>query len=434
MAYLDFRQLNNCTSNYTNVVTSKYVANGTNVKIILTANEGYKFKSGTARPKCGYKNSVDWFTLNEDATKATFSIPNISEDAEITATAYILESVKLTNELHHATSNINNENLTTGSNYNFIITADDGYYFTTTPQLEYVQNNSTYYKNFTAVENEELITQYTLNWTIPTNTTSVKIYASADVIPNEDFKTKFGIIKIFNPTDEELEEVSYTRFRPLTTNASDYIDLGQYISHLFKMFVNVPENPKETIKLGGYDTAVESAVVQSDIVITDCGQVEITGKYNNVMDFEHTEIEIYLPFIGFQTLDSSKVMNKKIKLKYKTSLISGETLVYITDELDNVLYTFNTNVSYEVPYRTNGKTENTHLTANNGYLHGFKPFVNIRTNLEYNSSTIVSNDDRETIINKESGFISCSYVFNTIQATQEEKELIDSLLFNGIIV
>lgn len=432
MAYLDFRQLNNCTSNYTNVVTSKYVANGTNVKITLTANEGYKFKSGTARPKCDYKNYVDYFTLNEDSTKATFSIPNISEDAEITATAYLLDVV-LETELHHCTLNNTSTNLVSGNKYEFILTAEEGYYFTTVPQLSYIQNGSEYFKNFEAVESD-VITEYKLSWTIPTNTTEVYIYASADVIPSETIKEKFGIIKIFNPTNEELEDISYTRFRPLTSDITDYIDLGQYISHLFKLFVNIPEYAKETVKLGGYDTAIESSVVQDEIVLTSCGQVNIEGKFKNALDFENTEIEIYLPFLGFQTLESSKVMNKTISLSYRTSLINGETIIYLNDENGDILYTFSCNVGYEVPYRTNGKYSNTPLNLSNGYLQGFKPFVNIRTHKQANTAHIVANDDRESYIRNESGFITCSMVFNTIATTNEEKNMIDNLLESGIII
>lgn len=433
MAYVTFRTLKNCTSSMTSVPTDKYVADGSYFTILLYANDGYKFKSGTGRPKINYKSSVDYFTLNEDATEASYKINYMSGDAEVNATAYILDNVALTNDLHHATNSITSENLTTGSAYNFVITAESGYYFTTVPQLEYVQNGSTYYKNFTAVESET-ITQYTLYWTVPNDTTSVKIYASADVIPSEEIKERFGIIKLFNPTNEELEEISYTRYRPLTTNASEIIDLGQYISHLFKLFIHIPDYAKETVKLGGYDTAVESSVIQNDIVITDCGQIEIQGKYNNVMDYQNTEIEIYLPFAGFQNLEPSKVMNKKLKLIYKTSLINGETLVYINDEQDNIIYTFNCNVGYEVPYRTNGKAQDTPLNVSNGYLHGFLPFVNIRVNKEYNSAYSVGNDDRETIINQENGFISCSHIFNTIKTTLEEKEMIDNLLSSGIIV
>lgn len=424
MAYLEFKTLKNCTSNLTSVATDKYVENGTYLTILLYANEGYNFKSGFNRPKCTYKNYVDYFTLNEDATQASFKINNISGDAIIEATAHMLQ-VPLEIDLHHATTNINGSYLLAGETYSISVIADEGYYFTTEPTI----NN----EKLTPVESE-LIKEYTISFKVPTSATKITLYGSADVIPNEDLKEKFGIIKIFNPTNEELEEVSYTRFRKPASDALDYIDLAKYISHLFKLFIHIPEYAKETIKLGGYDTEVESAVVQNDIIITECGEVEITGKYNNVMDYQNTEIEIYLPFIGFENLDTSKVMNKKIKLVYKTSIINGDTIVYINDEQDNTIYTFVCNVGYEVPYRTNGEYKNTPLNISSGHLHGFKPFINIRANKEYNSSQSVANDDRETFIKNESGFISCSHVFNTIQTTLDEKNLIDKVLNEGIII
>lgn len=423
MAYLEFKTLKNCTSNLTSVATDKYVADGTYLTILLYANEGYNFKSGYSRPKCTYKNYVDYFTLNEDATQATFKINNISGDAIIEATAHMLQ-VPLETDLHHATTNINTTYLLQGETYTISIKADDGYYFTSEPTING--------EKLTPIESD-IITEYTISYKVPTSATKISLYASADVIPSEEIK-KFGIIKIFNPTNEELEDISNTRFYRVV-DTLEWIDLGKYISHLFKLFINIPEYPKESVKLGGYDTSIECSVVQNDVIKTNCGQINLQGKFNNALDYENTEIEIYLPFVGFQNLEPSKVMNKTLKLFYITSLISGESIIYINDENDITLYTFTCNVGYEVPYRVNGEYKtNTPLNVSNGYLHGFKPFLNIRTNKTNNTAHIVANDDRETIIKNEIGFISCSLIFNTIKCTLEEREEINRVLESGILI
>lgn len=60
------------------------------------------------------------------------------------------------------------------------------------------------------------------------------------------------------------------------------------------------------------------------------GQVGITPFYNNFLDYApYTKIEIFLPFIGFETLDTDMIMGKTIKLRYVVDLYTGKCTAYI---------------------------------------------------------------------------------------------------------
>lgn len=64
----------------------------------------------------------------------------------------------------------------------------------------------------------------------------------------------------------------------------------------------------------------------------NCGDVTIARKYNNAIDY-NAKIQIYLPFIGTQTLDTTRVMGKTIHLVYRADFITGQCIavLYIND-------------------------------------------------------------------------------------------------------
>lgn len=60
----------------------------------------------------------------------------------------------------------------------------------------------------------------------------------------------------------------------------------------------------------------------------DCGTVTLTRKYNNAIDY-NAKVQIYLPFIGLQTLDTSRVIGKTISLIYRADFITGQCLAVL---------------------------------------------------------------------------------------------------------
>lgn len=60
------------------------------------------------------------------------------------------------------------------------------------------------------------------------------------------------------------------------------------------------------------------------------GQVGIGRYFNNFLDFApYTKIEIYLPFIGFETLDVDLVMGKSIRIEYVVDTYTGKCTAYV---------------------------------------------------------------------------------------------------------
>lgn len=76
------------------------------------------------------------------------------------------------------------------------------------------------------------------------------------------------------------------------------------------------------------------------VPLLDCGSLSITRQFNNFLDFApYTKLEIYLPYIGFEMLDTDLVMDKTIDVKYAVDLYTGRCTAFIsaTDGTDTCL-------------------------------------------------------------------------------------------------
>lgn len=321
----------------------------------------------------------------------------------------------------------------TGDKIYIEVTAAKGYYFPTTPFIT-APDLGAWGEDFLTDETGDFKTTYHYEYEY-TGSADLESYdypqVTAEAIEIPKIDNKYGIITIYNPTPEELALIGDERY----IYNQETVDLGDYISSLIKVFVNLPKGEKEVVSLGGFETGVSCNVLVDDIIETDCGTVSITGIYDNAMDYENTTVEIYLPFIGFKTLDTDKVMNETLSLFYKTNIINGDSIACISNTTGTLLYTFNCKASFEIPYRLNNDMEpKGQLEINSNYLFGFTPFITVRYNKAYNTANVIANDNREAFIKDITGYIKCGEVFNTVKATATEKAEIERLLKEGIII
>lgn len=108
----------------------------------------------------------------------------------------------------------------------------------------------------------------------------------------------------------------------------------------------------KNIKLGYLDSGVSSATVANQYVKIDCGSVTVPEYYGNVNDYDNTDCEIYLPFIGIRGLKTTDVVGATINVTYIIDLYTGAcvaNLQFIRGNIKQVLYTFEGNCSVQVP-------------------------------------------------------------------------------------
>lgn len=67
----------------------------------------------------------------------------------------------------------------------------------------------------------------------------------------------------------------------------------------------------------------------------DIGSVYVAPAYNSFLDFQpYTKIELYLPYIGFVTLDNDIVIGRTIKIQYAVDLCTGKCTAYLSTTID----------------------------------------------------------------------------------------------------
>lgn len=88
----------------------------------------------------------------------------------------------------------------------------------------------------------------------------------------------------------------------------------------------------QTIYLGVYATDVTDAdaIFGGYDCTFDLGSFTLDRYFNNFMDFApYTKVEIWLPFLGFYTLDTSLVMGRTVEIKYVVDFTSGKCTAFL---------------------------------------------------------------------------------------------------------
>lgn len=422
---------------------------GSEVTINLSANDGFYF-STAPKLECndGMGSILNFnFTTTQETNPTLYTLTLLGNDTQYlndytnrikgaTAETPTVETYTIKISLTHATANIDNvTEYVKGEPLNIIVTAEDGYYFSVAPVFKYSLNGELVSDSLTGdgTEKPKVFTKsYTGEETANfSNTATVGgLYGEAIIIPTVDISTMYGIIKAYAPTAEQLKSIGEVRYVSMPTG--EVLDLGQYITSLRKLFIDIPvTTTPEAVKLGGKATGVECLPLATDKITINCGSVAIAETYNNVVDYTNTTIDLYLPFIGFRPITTSKIMGRTLNIKYVVNVLTGDGVccVYANETL---IETFNCNLSFEVPYKLNNEFYSSTLNIDSSYLYGFTPFVLIRTTQSITKPKYA--DSKEGLLNSFNGFVVCTRVDNTLSISDKEKDEINRLLTSGVYI
>ena len=422
---------------------------GSEVTINLSANDGFYF-SEAPKLECndGMGSILNFnFTTTQATSPTLYTLTLSANDTQYlndytnrikgaTAETPTVETYTIKISLTHATANIDSvTEYVKGQPLEIIVTAEDGYYFSVAPVFKYSLNGELVSDSLTGdgTEKPKVFTKsYTGEQTANfSNTATVGgLYGEAIIIPTVDISTMYGIIKAYAPTADQLKAIGEVRYVALATG--EVLDLGQYITSLRKLFIDIPvTTTPEAVKLGGKSTGVSCLPLATDKITINCGSVAIAETYNNVVDYTNTTIDLYLPFIGFRPLTTSKIMGRTLTIKYVVNVLTGDGVccVYANETL---IETFNCNLSFEVPYKLNNEFYSSTLNIDSSYLYGFTPFVLIRTTQSITKPKYA--DSKEGLLNSFSGFVVCSRVDNTLSISDKEKDEINRLLTSGVYI
>lgn len=164
-----------------------------------------------------------------------------------------------------------------------------------------------------------------------------------------------GIIKCYLPTEQQLIDLTNFLWSP------DFFDnviknqaspMENIISLSVIPAISIVAGAKNIV-IGNKDTNISSQYTQSEWVRVNCGEINMTEYFGNFCDYApHTDLDIFLPFIGFQKLDTDDFMGGKIKLYYHVNVFTGTALAFIesTKSGKNIIVaTFEGNCQMNIP-------------------------------------------------------------------------------------
>ena len=295
-----------------------------------------------------------------------------------------------------------------------------------------------------------------------------------------------GLWKVYNPSESELQAFGAWLW------SSDIVDqIVKMISNpmdaiigLHTLYATPATGGAQSIKAGYLDSGVSAPVVTNQYTSIDCGSVIVPEAYKNALDYDYTNVSVYLPFIGIVPLNTREVMGSKISIRYRVDVLTGTCLATISvsrQSSNAVLYTFSGNCAVQIPLtsgnygtlltgllsavggvaasvatggaaipavagvgsaivnaRTNvSRTGN--LGSNAGALGVRVPYLIITRPIAYdaaNYSNYYGYPANKTVtLSSVSGFTRCKSVHvEGLPATEEEKTMIESILKEGVII
>ena len=442
--------LTNCTSSGE---TTYY--DNSDLVITLTADTGYVFKAENL-PRAYWHSAIQGDNtvnaiLQNNGKNAVITVPSgisydITDDTiEITGTAES-ESGNHTHNILYTLSNSTHNDVTQytdNDTVNIVLTADADCLFSADnkPKISY-----TYIQDNPFAPTVGMTEDFTLTadrkkalFTLSGYTISGDIEVTGVATVQTPVENEYGIVTIYKPTAENLDAISRLRFTiGVDTEGLPQVgDIAQYISVLKKFYIDIPTTKSEPVKLQNYVlTDVVAPLIENDRMTIDCGSIEVKGLYNNAIDLK-AETSIYLPFCnGLNSISTDKIMNKIVRLVYEVSLLNGQCVAKLYDTANNVLATFNGDVSIDIPFMSDWQTAINGKIGNNvQFLYGFIPFIQIKEQSAIESVYGFKTYKPTMLKNEISGYCEVENIeLDGINATLQEKEEITRLLSNGIIL
>lgn len=262
----------------------------------------------------------------------------------------------------------------------------------------------------------------------------------AEAYPITVVGKQYGAINVYLVTLDELAEFSGKRFFKETgtdpsTGAPIYenIDLGAYVNKIRRVYTNIGASSTDVIRCGNYNTGVSCHQPAQDKITLDFGTAVVPAHNEDNTDYE-SEIQIFLPFAGFVTLNTDYA-GKTIGLQYVINVVTGNGVALLscngvvfqveeTEPSSEIIY-----LSPSTQVKTVGGDD-----WNEMLYYGLEPYIYCKW---YESATGGRNNDRQTgILGDFRGFNVFDDVtpIHTAEMLTEEQEMIYAALSDGVYI
>lgn len=168
--------------------------------------------------------------------------------------------------------------------------------------------------------------------------------------PISDVKAS-SLYTIWNPTQDQLNNLATFLW------STDFVDLIKKVLQSpmdamisLALFPITPETDgTHVINLGYVPSGVSALRVSNQFQTFQTSGLVIPHKYNSYLDYSpYTTAEIYLPFIGFESLNINDIMGKTVSVNYNIDMLSG-TCTAIVKVDGNSMYSYSGNMALFLP-------------------------------------------------------------------------------------
>lgn len=184
--------------------------------------------------------------------------------------------------------------------------------------------------------------------------------------------SNIGFINVYNPSVNSLANLGNDLFPDVViTTDSDLSAIAKNVGEIAKSFVNsklidyvidthiIPVSPtasnSENIKIGFKTFDQTAPKVTSDYIDFDCGTLNIAEYYSNFIDYVGTTAKLYLPFVGYTSIEPEYFQNGKLQVKYRFNIIDGSFIAFVISSSsksnlkDSVIATYSGNCCVHIP-------------------------------------------------------------------------------------
>lgn len=411
------------TNNNTNCVCNSEIKTeyekNENITLEFTANNGYVFKGNNVSLTTSAINNVS-VTYSDDRKTITLTGVIIG-NLIVNVTADTVYTVSITGTIKNCTCNYSDGEVITDDKPEIILTANNGYEFDGVFSLKY----------------GAITTFFTLSDDKTTLTKSISDgynYVLNDVYVAVKKVEKIGeFTRLYNPVESELTELAKVRFQ-------NDVDMGQYITTLFKIPFEIPTDliteEKRNIVLGTLDTNVTANGLTTYNMVVNVGTITVPEKYENVYDYIDTECILNLPYFDKVYLSNEFVIGQTVRIEYIIDLYSGNATCNIYSSFTGgIVESTNGVICCNIPFvqKTNNSVVGLISNINKNIID--TAYIEVIRNKPYNVETVFGAETIDFgVIGDYTGYIEVSDVVLNSSATNEEKNEITDLLKEGVTI
>lgn len=208
-------------------------------------------------------------------------------------------------------------------------------------------------------EISDVVANSTTQDAVQTGDTAVDIVQSGNNTSNVTFAQDAPISNvkasslytIWNPTQDQLNNLATFLW------STDFVDLIKKVLQSpmdamisLALFPITPESDgTHVINLGYVPSGVSALRVSNQFQTFQTSGLVVPHKYNSYLDYSpYTTAEIYLPFIGFKSLNINDVIGKTVSVNYNIDMLSGVCTAIVKVD-GNSMYSYSGNMALFLP-------------------------------------------------------------------------------------